>query len=317
MSAILLRTESATSSQIENLTAGARQLALAEIEESQSENAQIIVANVRAMEAALVHADHLDEQSILTMHQELLARQPGWESHAGVYRSELVWVGGDRGSPRNARHIAPQHDLVPAAVADMLSFIGRDDVPVLAQAAIAHAQFETIHPFADGNGRTGRALVQAMLRGKGLVRTATAPISAGLLRDTQAYFEALTDFRAGDAGPIVRRFSEAARYAAVSGARLVDDLAEEQQRSRDLLGGLRRQAGAWRVLPHLISQPVINSTYLQSHLGMNAMAASRALDQLTEAGVLREATGLRRNRVWQQTEILGILDGYAASIRRR
>lgn len=317
MSAILLRTESATSSQIENLTAGARQLALAELHQSQSENAQMIVANVRAMEAALVLADQLDERGILTMHRELLARQPGWEPYAGVYRGELVWVGGDRGSPRNARHIAPRHELVPAAVSDMLAFIGRNDLPVLAQAAIAHAQFETIHPFADGNGRTGRALVQAMLRGKGLVRTATAPISAGLLRDTGAYFEALTDFRNGDAGPIVARFSEAARYAAVSGRRLVDDLAEEQQRSRARLGGLRSQAGAWRVLPHLISQPVINSTYLQTHLGMNAMAASRALDQLTEAGILHEATGLRRNRVWQQTEILGILDGYAASIRRR
>jgi Fic family protein len=317
MSAILLRTESATSSQIENLTAGARQLALAELDESKSENAQVIVANVRAMEAALKLADRLNEQSILAMHRELLLRQPGWESYAGIFRDELVWVGGDRASPRGARHIAPQADLVPAAIDDMLAFARRDDVPVLAQAAIAHAQFETIHPFADGNGRTGRALVQAMLRGKHLIRSTTAPLSAGLLRDTAAYFDALTSYRSGDAGPIVERFSDAARYAAVSGKKLVDDLAHEQERSRDLLGSLRRQAGAWKVLPHLIAHPVINSAYLQEHLGMNPMAAGRALDQLTAAGVLREATGLRRNRVWQQHEILGILDSYAANIRRR
>jgi Fic family protein len=316
MSAILLRTESATSSQIENLTAGARQLALAELDESKSQNAKIIVANVRAMEAALALADQLDEKSILTMHHELLSRQPGWESFAGVYRNELVWVGGDRGSPRRAKHIGPQAELVQSAIADMLAFIQRDDLPVLAQAAIAHAQFETIHPFADGNGRTGRALVQAMLRGKGLIRNATAPISAGLLRDTDSYFEALTRFRDGDAAAIVERFSSAARYASVSGKKLVDDLAQEQQRSRDLLGNLRAQAGAWQVLPHLIAQPVINTAYLQNELGMNAMSAGRALQQLTDAGVLVESTGLRRNRVWQQQEVLGILDGYAESTRR-
>jgi len=316
MSAILLRTESATSSQIENLTAGARQLALAELDESKSQNAKIIVANVRAMEAALALADQLDEKSILTMHRELLSRQPGWESYAGVYRNELVWVGGDRGSPRRAKHIAPQAGLIESAIADTVEFIQRDDLPVLAQAAIAHAQFETIHPFADGNGRTGRALVQAMLRGKGLVRNATAPISAGLLRDTDSYFEALTRFRAGDAAAIVERFSSAARYASVSGKKLVDDLAQEQQRSRELLGNLRAQAGAWQVLPHLIAQPVINTAYLQSELGMNAMSAGRALGQLTDAGVLTESTGLRRNRVWQQQEVLGILDGYAEDIRR-
>ena len=316
MSAILLRTESSTSSQIENLTAGAKQLALAELNESQSANAKVIVANVRAMEAALALADQLSEASILTMHRELLAHQPGWESHAGAFRNELVWVGGDRGSPRGAKHIGPRDDLVPGAIEDMLSFVQRDDLPVLAQAAISHAQFETIHPFADGNGRTGRALVQAMLRGKGLIRHATAPISAGLLRDTDTYFDALTTYRAGDAAPIIERFAAAARYAAVSGKKLVDDLADEQERARDRLGNLRRQAGAWKVLPHLIAQPVINTAYLQEQLGMNAMSAGRALEQLTDAGVLTETTGLRRNRVWQQSEILGILDGYAASIRR-
>jgi Fic family protein len=316
MSAILLRTESSTSSQIENLTAGARELALAELNESQSQNAKLIVGNVRALEAALRLADHLDETSILAMQRELLMNQPEWESHAGVYRNQLVWVGGERSSPRGAKHIAPQSRLVSSSMRDLLRFIERDDLPVLAQAAIAHAQFETVHPFADGNGRTGRAIVQAMLRGKGLITHAAAPISAGLLRDTTTYFSALTTYRAGDAGPIVEQFSAASRYAAVSGKRLVDDLAAEQVSARQRLGNLRKQAGAWKVLPHLIAQPVVNTAYLRDQLGMNAMTAGRALDQLTDAGVLREATGLRRNRVWQQPEILSILDEYAASIRR-
>lgn len=316
MSAVLLRTESSTSSQIENLTAGARQLALAELDESKSLNAKMIIANVRALEAALHLADQLDESTILTMHRELLIRQPGWEEHAGVYRNQLVWVGGERSSPRGAVHIAPQSILIKGAMRDLLKFIARNDLPVLAQAAIAHAQFETIHPFSDGNGRTGRALVQAMLRGKGLITHATAPISAGLLRNTKIYFAALTAYRSGDAAPIVREFSSASRYAASTGKRLVDSLAAEQESARHRLGILRKQAGAWAVLPHLIAQPVVNTSYLQEKLGMNAMSAGRALTQLTDAGVLTEATGLRRNRVWQQAGILSILDGYAANIRR-
>ena len=316
MSAVLLRTESSTSSHIENLTAGARQLALAELDESKSLNAKMIIANVRALEAALSLADQLDESSILAMHRELLIRQPGGEEHAGVYRNQLVWVGGERISSRGAAHIAPQSTLIKGAMRDLLKFIAREDLPVLAQAAIAHAQFETIHPFADGNGRTGRALVQAVLRGKGLIIHATAPISAGLLRNTKVYFAALTAFRAGDAASIIREFSSASRYAASTGKRLVDNLAAEQESARQRLGTLRTQAGAWAVLPHLIAQPVVNTTYLQEKLGMNAMSAGRALTQLTDAGVLTEATGLRRNRVWQQSEILSILDGYAAGIRR-
>ena len=316
MSAVLLRTESSTSSQIENLTAGARQLALAELNESQSSNARMIVANVRAMEAALRLADDLSESSILTMHRELLSAQPGWEALAGQYRTELVWVGGDGSSPRNATHIAPQSELVPRAMHDLITFIARDDLPILAQAALAHAQFETIHPFADGNGRTGRALVQAMLRGKRLVVHTTAPISAGLLRNTERYFQSLTDFRAGDAGPLLATFASAARFAASTGKSLVNRLAQEQESARAKLKHLRSQATAWKILPHLIAQPVVNTAYLQNELGMNAMTAGRALDQLTEAGVLVETTGLRRHRVWQQTEILGVLDDYAAQVRR-
>lgn len=316
MSAVLLRTESSSSSQIENLTAGAKQIALAELNESLSQNAAIIVANVRALEAALRLASELNESSILSMHRELLINQPGWEAHAGVYRTELVWVGGSRASPRSAQHIAAQSERIAPAMNDLVEFISRDDIPVIAQAAIAHAQFETIHPFADGNGRTGRALVQSMLRGKGLITNATAPISAGLLRDTETYFAALTAFRKGNAAPIVRQFAAASRYAAHTGKKLVDDLAAEQESARQKLGTLRKQAGAWQLLPHLIAQPVVNTAYLQTHLGMNAMSAGRALTQLTEVGILREATGLRRNRVWQQPEILKILDNYAAGIRR-
>ncbi|ATG51833.1 cell filamentation protein Fic [Brachybacterium vulturis] len=311
MSAVLLRTESASSSQIEDLTVGARQLALAELDESRSGNARAVVANVRTMEAALRLAADLDLEAILAMHAELLA---GAED-AGQLRRQLVWVGRSGLSPLGAVHIAPEAEDVLPAMDDLLTFLARDDLPVLVHAALAHAQFETIHPFADGNGRTGRALVHALLSGKGLLTT-TAPVSAGLLTDLEAYTAALTAFRAGDARPIVEEFARAARYAATTGSRLVDDLAEQLERDRERLSGVRRHALAWSVLPLLIGQPIVNAAHLQRTLEVPAMTAQRALAQLTESGILQEATGRSRNRVWQHTGILGLLDAYAAEVRR-
>ncbi|MCK0117609.1 Fic family protein [Isoptericola sp. S6320L] len=317
MSAILLRTESTSSSQIENLTVGARQLALAELDQSSSENARTVVANVRAMEAALDLAERFDTSAILAMHRALLSGQRGWEDHAGRWREQLVWIGTSALSPRGASHVAPQAPLVAPAMEDLVHLVAREDLPVLVQAAVAHAQFETIHPFTDGNGRTGRAIVHSILRAKGITTTTIAPVSAGLLTQTEQYFDALTAYRDGDARPIVERFSDAARFAATSGSRLVDDLAEQVETSRAQLHGLRSQAAAWTVLPHLVSHPIINARFLTSHLGMGNQSAHNALAQLADAGVLVERTGQRRNRVWQHPGVLTVLDEYARMLLRQ
>lgn len=316
MGAILLRTESASSSQIEDLTVGARQLALAELRESSSANAAVVVANVHAMEAALALADRLDLAAVLDMHRALLRDDAVHGDGAGRLREQLVWVGRSSSSPVGARFVAPEAADVPAAMDDLLRFVARTDLPPLLHAALAHAQFETIHPFTDGNGRTGRALVHAMLRGTGLLRTITAPVSAGLLRDVPGYTSALTSYRDGDARPVVEAFTAAARYAAVTGGVLVADLRAELARSRELLRGLRRQATGHRLLPLLVGQPVIDAAYVRRALGVADPTAQRAVAQLVDAGVLVERTGARRNRVWHHPGILAVLDAYAAELRR-
>src|SRR5260221_12756766 len=117
------------------------------------------------MNAAIAMADHLDVASILAMHQVLMELvEP---TIAGKWRLEQVWIGGTSLGPHGALFVPPQHSRVMPAIEDLMSFVQRDDLPVLAHAAVAHAQFETIHPFPDGNGRTGRALLHAMLRNKG------------------------------------------------------------------------------------------------------------------------------------------------------
>src|SRR5680860_183273 len=215
---LLLRTESASSSQIENITAGAKAIAMAELNESGKLNARLNVANVRSMRAALQMADSLDADAILQMHATLLG---GTEPRiAGVWRDRQVWIGGSNYGPHGAEFVPPAARRVPDAIDDLIRFMRRDDLPVLTQAAIAHAQFETIHPFLDGNGRTGRALVHSLLKGKGLVREVTVPVSAGLLADTRSYFDALTGYREGDPAAIVERFAHASLAAVDGGRRL-------------------------------------------------------------------------------------------------
>lgn len=317
MSAILLRTESSSSSQIEHLTTTAKQLALAELGMSTKPNAQIVMGNVKAMEAALNLSDSLEIPSILAMHKELLINQRGLSIYAGKYREDLVWVGGrDTAGPRQAEFVGPQPPLIEPAMEDLVRFMRRTDIPALAHIALSHAQFETIHPFVDGNGRTGRAISQMMLRNKKLTTYTTVPISAGILINTPAYFAALTAFRQGDAGPIIQVFCDATRYACGSGKKLVSDLNEQLFDSRERLNGVRADAKAWNIVPHLISQPIVNSRYVKHTLGINDATAARALETLVSRGILEEKTGHSRNKMWVHHGILSVLDDYASQIQR-
>lgn len=316
MSAILLRTESASSSQIEQLTASAKNIALAELHEPSSSNAALVVGNVRAMEAALRLANDLSSSTVLEMHHALLESDREFASHAGKFRNELVWVGKGDAGPLRADFVPPQSEHVPSAIDDLVGFMRRDNLPVLLQAAVAHAQFLTIHPFVDGNGRTGRALTQALLRSKGVSSHVSAPISAGILRNVSGYFDALRSFRAGDAEPIVQTFVAAAHYAAATGSALIDQLSDELAKSTDRLAGVRSQSAAFKILPLLIGQPVMSIDYLVRTAGFNKMTATRAIDVLVEREVIVEITGHRRNRIWQHQGVLTILDDYAEQIRR-
>jgi Fic family protein len=312
--AILLRTESASSSEVERLTASAKQVALAELGQARSGNARLVVANVHAMSAAIDLADRLDEAAIITMHRALL--EEAAPEVVGGWRSEQVWIGGGSISPHSAEFVPPHHDRVAGLMADLVRFVQRTDVPVLAQAALAHAQFETIHPFPDGNGRTGRALLQSMLRASGVTENVAVPVSAGLLHDTEGYFRALDDYRAGRPEAIVDAVSEASFAAVENGRTLVDDIRHASARWNDLVTA-RSHSSVHRTMAHLLTQPVVNVQAVAAALGVSEVAASGALTRLEEAGVLSRASSGPRYRVWQADEILVALDAFAARARRR
>ena len=312
--AILLRSEAAASSRIENLTASAKAVALAELGDTSRHNATEIVANTTAMTAAIALADRLDAPAILAMHAALLEHHD--PKIAGTWRSAQVWVGSSSYGPHTASFVPPHHTRVAPAIDDLVCFMHRDDLPVLLQAAIAHAQFETIHPFPDGNGRTGRAIVHCLLRGKRLTRQVTVPVSAGLLADTDRYFDALTAYRAGDAEPIVERFAEASFDSIVNGRELVSDLRAIRAAWSEAITS-RRQATVWRTLDVVFQHPVLDNALVQGELDVSAMGADAAITELVEIGALQEITGGRRNRRYAATQVLAALDAFAERAGRR
>lgn len=314
MESVLLRSESASSSQIEQITVGARQLALAELGERTGDHARLVARNVAVMRAAMDMADRIDAETILRMHRTLLETTD--PDNAGRWRDQQVWIGGSGAGPHRAVFVPPHHERVEADVADLVAFVGRDDVPAVAHAALAHAQFETIHPFTDGNGRTGRALLHAMLRASRVTERVTAPISAGLLSDVDAYFDALGAYRRGDPTPVVEQFCYACFGAIDNGRLLVERLVETKTHWTDRVTA-RSDAAVWRLLDVLVRHPVVNNALVRSELGVTDVAAQGAIDQLVAADVLEQTTRRARNRAWQSPEILAALDDFAARAGRR
>lgn len=314
LASVLLRTESASSSEIEGVTAGARTLAMAAIDAKAGPNAQLVTANVTAMRRAVALADNISIDTILAAHQALLDQH----AHAapGRLRDQQVWIGSNALSPHTASFVPPHQSRVPAALDDLIAFVHRVDLPVLVQVAIAHAQFETIHPFNDGNGRIGRTLVHAMLRRSGVTRTLTVPVSAGLLTDTSAYFHALTDYREGYVEAIIRQFINASFRAIGNGRILVDDLEQVYEDWSEKLPA-RRGSAARRLLPHLLNQPAVNVAYIVAVTGVALSAAQRAVEQLEDAEIITRTNGNQRNRVWIAQDVIDALDVFAERVGRR
>jgi Fic family protein len=314
MPAVLLRTESASSSQIELLTANARNIALAELGLPGTSNADLIVANTRAMRAALDSGDAVTAESILSIHRALLVADDA--DIAGRWRTAQVWIGSSALSPHDADFVPPHADRVPALVDDLVTFAARDDITPMVHAALTHAQFETIHPFLDGNGRTGRVLVHTVLRAHGITRYSSVPVSAGLLRATDRYFTALTAYRSGDPQPIVVEMSHAAQAAVANGRQLAAELVATRELWRGQVDA-RSDSAAWRLVDLLVAQPVVNADRVAADLGISTRAARTTIDTLVAADVLTPISDARRGRIWQAPAVLAAMDAFARRAGRR
>lgn len=312
---LLLRSESAASSQIENLTSSARNIALAELSSSAPPNALVIAGNIDAMRCALNLEDALTTDGIRQIHRQLLKKTA--LDFAGELRGEQVWVGGTPYSPHGALFVPPVPGRVDECLDDLCAFTQTEGIDPIAKAALVHAQFETIHPFVDGNGRTGRTLLHRMLRSDGVLLHATVPISAGLLHDIDDYMSALSCYQQGDPAPIVEQVCNAIDLAMVVGqktsrtiAGLVGDwTARMQERSGSRIFGLPAL---------LVEQPVVNSDYVANGLEITRRSATSTINRACEYGILKPLGNMRRGDFYQAPELISILDEISsmAGIRR-
>ncbi|MCB9010536.1 MAG: Fic family protein [Actinobacteria bacterium] len=318
---LLLRTESIASSKVEGMQLDARSLARAEARRDMGRGAGPgaveILANIDAMQLSIEHAAGLPRvlpQHLLDIHQVLLERAPNSQI-AGRFRSSQNWIGGNDFNPCGAAFVPPPPDHLARLLDDLTAFVNEVTLPPLIQAAIAHAQFETIHPFEDGNGRTGRALVQIVLRRRGLAPAFVPPISIVLARDKDRYLRGLTLFREDRLAEWIELFAAAAAEAAALAARYAHRVGELQESWRDRLrqhANPRADAAAWSLITALPAHPVISIPVAVAASRRTRPAIANALEQLEAAGVLISVTESARNRLWEARGLLDLIVGLDA-----
>lgn len=320
---LLLRTESIASSKVEGMQFGARELARAEAKSESGlrvgSSALEILANVDAMELA-VHeaalADAFTVDDILAIHARLMAHAPNARL-AGRFRTTQNWIGGNDFNPCGADFVPPPPEALDALLVDLCAAVNDDLLPPLVQAALVHAQFETIHPFDDGNGRTGRALVQVVLRRRGTASAYLPPISVVLAGARQRYIAGLTNFRGDDVQKWIEYFAGVTTRASRMAQWYLDAVRELQADWRSMLAAAappRAGAAAWAIIDVLPAHPMLSAPVAGAATGRAKAAVYQALDQLETAGVLVPMNASRRNRVWEARGLLDLVERMESGI---
>lgn len=309
---LLLRTESVASSRIEQIDASVDDYARALHGSRSNSAATSMAAATEALETLIRSAGAgapIGKGSILAAHRALMADDP----HAGRFRDMQNWIGGSDYSPRNALYVPPPPETVHEYLDDLITFANRDDIPVLVQAAVVHAQFESIHPFTDGNGRIGRALINTVFRRRGTTRTVVVPLASALVARRDDYFDVLTAYREGHVSPIIRGFSRAAIIAARESRVTATRLAELPGTWQRQVGA-RQGSAAARLLAGLVVTPIFSAAEGARLTAGSASSAYAAIADLHAAGVIRPLTNRTRDQVWGAADVLDELDDLGARI---
>ena len=327
---LLLRAESVASSFIEGLVVGGRRLLRVEAARVAGETdtdvtADEVLGNIDAMTWAvqsLSSAEAVTADGLLQVHERLLART-GTHEHAGRIRSVQNWIGGSSFNPCSAAFVPPPADHVEELLDDLCAFVNDDALPAVVQAAIAHAQFETIHPFVDGNGRTGRALIHVVLRRRGVAPGIVPPISLVLATRSQSYIEGLTATRyrgRADSNAAHDGINSWVGLFAATCRRAVDDAMAFEQRVeaiqhdwRAAVGTVRRGSAADLLIGALPGAPVVSVSSAADLIGRSFQATNEAMTRLEAAGVVCQVNVGRRNRAFEAS---AIIDAFTALERQ-
>jgi Fic family protein len=311
---VIYRSESSASSLIEGVGPGpwrTLEAEFADTDEVSDEPARRVVGNLEALRAAISTPVPATVDDILAWHRLLMEGHPNMRPETiGALRTEQNWIGGGSFGPRDAEYIPPPPEDVRPLLEDLVSFGTRNDLTPVALAALAHAQFEVIHPFVDGNGRVGRALLQhLMVKRAGL--EAPVPVSVLWSRDTDRYISGLRAFRDGDTDSWLL-------FASWSVIEAVGWMSEMTGRVEELLDRMRGRietrgrSVAARVIDDLSLHPVVDTQTVAQRYDVTPQTAHEALLRLSEAEILVERPLSRRKkgrprRVFAATELIDLL----------
>ena len=320
LSTLLLRAESVASSKIELVEASLDDYARALHGVRSNASANSMVASTRAMDdliGSVRDGGPVALTEIYKAHAILMADDPHERAHAGKVRDLQNWIEGSDHSPRGASYVPPPPRTVDEYMDDLARFSNRSDIGVLTQAAIAHAQFESIHPFTDGNGRIGRALINTILRKRGTTRRVVVPLASAIVARRQSYFDALSAYREGDAGPIIESFSAGSLIAAQESRITAKRLAAMPEEWREAAGAPRKGSAASKILDDLLNNPVFSAEEAELRVGGATSSVYAAIGQLHDAGVIRPLTNRTRNQVWVAASLADELDDLGVRIAAR
>ena len=318
---LLLRAECVASSKIEGLEVGPRRLIRAEAarvlgDASGDVTANEVLGNIEAMSWAvdtLAPSETITVDGVLEVHRRLLSGTRH-ERYGGKIRGEQNWIGGSSYNPCSASFIPPPHEEVKALLEDLCSFCNDDSLPTIAQAAIAHAQIETIHPFIDGNGRTGRALIHVILRHRGLVERVFPPISLILATRATDYIAGLTATRYPGAATSqsahdgmnlwIGTFATAATRSVSDAFAFEERVGEIEEAWRERVGRVRADSASDRLIRALPGAPIVTVSGASDLIGRSFQQTNEAISRLASANVLIQLTIGKRNRAFEASEIV-------------
>lgn len=309
----LLRSEALASSAIEGLRLSHRKLAQAEIQAGHYK-AEEVLGNTRAMEEAVQigkRARTIKATHITDIHRAL-AIVPPLDRIAGKLRTEQGWIGGD--SPPDADYVGPPANEVKPLVDDLCEFMNRDDLSPVAQAGIAHAQFEAIHPFGDGNGRVGRCLIHVLFERRKIAQRYVPPVSLVLGTDKDSYIAGLENYRADKVDRWVAQFSGAVESSSQHAQDFSMKVIALQAKWMERAEPLRADATARRIIDLLPSFPFITAAIVESRTGRSRVASIDGLERLAQAGVLTRHRNQRKGDSWEAKELFRLLDRFEATV---
>lgn len=310
-----VRKEAVLSSQIEGTQSSLSDLLLFELEEAPGVPLDDVVEVSNYVAALDVGLKRLGEgfpissRLIREIHSVLLSRGRGQHKQPGEFRRSQNWIGGTR--PGNALFVPPPPDRIPDAMSALERFLHDmpERTPVLVKAALAHVQFETIHPFLDGNGRVGRMLIPLLLHAEGVLKTPLLYLSLFFKKRRSEYYHLLNQVRIdGDWESWLLFFAEGVRETSQNAVEAVRAILNVITEDRDRMEQLGRLSGSCLQVHHALRRrPVATIAGLGKETGLSAPTITKVLHQLKDMGLVRETTGRKRNRVFTYSRYLDIL----------